>query len=85
MITDKQLKDLLSSWKTKFDKINSEEAFDVLYECICDVAEIISPNSAEGFCDLVMANVPSVDVEESLKEIEADNYLSTIEAHEPAV
>lgn len=82
MVTEKQLRDLLDTWKSKFNNINTEEAFDVLYDCVCDVAGIICPKSAESFCNLVMATMPDRAEEEALREMEADSYLSTIEAHE---
>lgn len=84
IIQESTLDSLLSSWKERLsDEKYSEEYRCALGECMYDLQNLINntPNDQEFLQD-VISRLPSSEVEDYLMGLEADEELSTLEAHE---
>lgn len=85
MITERNISSLLSQWKERLSNDDySEEYRCALGECMYDLQNILDKIKEEEEANLqeVIANLPSKEVEDYLMQQEADEYLSSIEAHE---
>lgn len=79
MVHSTNINDLLHAWQNKLQNNHlSSEYKDALNDCLYDLQEVLKYSWQEEFLD----SLPSEEAEQYLLEQEADNYLSTIEAHE---
>ena len=84
IIQEKELSSLLSSWKARLqDTDYSEEYRCAIGECVYDLQELIDNNpSDQEFMQDVISRLPTQEVEDYLRGLEADEELSMMEAHE---
>lgn len=88
MIAEDNITTLLSQWKERIAKDNySDEYKCALGECIYDLQETLDKIKKEEEDNLqeVINNLPSQEAENYLRELAADDYLATMEAHDSSV
>lgn len=84
MISTNDITHLTEMWNNRLSSYKSDSSDyslgyrDALMECINDVLQLSYP------LEQIVANIPPQEVEYYLESQEADNYLSTTEAHEVA-
>lgn len=71
MIYESDVSNLLSKWNERLQKTDSLQYKDALYDCLYDLKTL----SEKSFNE-------EIDYQEMLEESYADNYLSSMEAHE---
>ena len=84
IIQESTLSSLLSQWKERLsDEQYSEEYRCALGECLYDLQNLINNTpSDQEFMQDVISRLPSTEVEDYLRGLEADEELSMMEAHE---
>lgn len=85
MIAEKNINALLSQWKKRLSKDDySDEYKCALGECVYDLMITLDKIKEEEKTNLeeVIANLPSQEVEDYLMDLEADEELSRMDAHE---
>ena len=84
IIQESTLSSLLSQWKERLsDEQYSEEYRCALGECLYDLQNLIDNTpSDQEFMQDVISRLPSSEVEDYLRGLEADEELSMMEAHE---
>lgn len=84
IIQESTLSSLLSQWKERLsDEQYSEEYRCALGECLYDLQTLINNTpSDQEFMQDVISRLPSSEVEDYLRGLEADEELSMMEAHE---
>lgn len=87
MVQESDISNLISIWEQRLSNtLYSNDYKIAIKECLFDLKKVLdTPKTYEEFIDSIVANLPSEEVEEYLREQEADSYLSSIEAHEEAV
>ena len=84
MIAERNIESLLSQWKERLrNESYSEEYRCALGECMYDLQTILGKIKEEEEANLqeVIASLPPKEVEDYLLQQEADDYLSSLEAH----
>lgn len=84
MIAERNIESLLSQWRERlFHTDNSEEYKIAVRECIYELQNTLDTikNEEEANLQEVLANLPSPEVEDYLRGLEADDYLASLEAH----
>lgn len=84
MIAEKNIESLLSQWKERLSNESySEEYRCALGECVYDLQNLLDKIKEEERANLqeVIDSLPPKDAEEYLMGLEADDYLSSLEAH----
>lgn len=84
IIQEKDIGSILSSWKDRLQDSNySKEYRCALGECLYDIQGLVdNAVDSQEFLQEVIDNLPSREVEDYLNGLEADEMLSTMEAHE---
>ena len=84
IIQESTLSSLLSQWKERLSNEQySEEYRCALGECLYDLQNLINNTpSDQEFMQDVISRLPSTEVEDYLRGLEADEELSMMEAHE---
>lgn len=84
IIQESTLSSLISQWKERLsDEQYSEEYRCALGECLYDLQTLINNTpSDQEFMQDVISRLPSSEVEDYLRGLEADEELSMMEAHE---
>lgn len=83
MIQESSITTLFSQWQSLISSPDCPEEYrSAVLNCIHDLQQLIT--SGEDSLGQYLSSLPSKEVEEYLLQQEADDYLSTIEAHEPA-
>ena len=84
IIQEKDISKILSNWEERLKSDNySEEYKCALGECLYDIQGLV--NNAQGsqeFLQDVISQLPSEEVEDYMRGLEADEELSMMEAHE---
>ena len=80
IIDSKAIESLTDQWEQRM-KLSTDASYrDALGECIYELRNCINETFQEDFLN----SVPPEEIEQWLMEQEADAYLSSMEAHEPA-
>lgn len=85
MIAEKNINDLLSRWKGRLSNdTQSDEYQCALKECIYDLMIALDKIKEEEEINLMeaIAHLPSKETEDYLMNLEADEELSRMDAHE---
>lgn len=84
IIQEKDISKILSSWEERLKSDNySEEYKCALGECLYDIQELVeNAQDSQEFIQDVISQLPSEEVEDYLRGLEADEELSMMEAHE---
>ena len=80
LIDSKPIESLLGQWEQRMNQNTDASYKDALRECIYELGYCINSIFQEDFLN----SVPPEEVEQWLLEQEADSYLASMEAHEPA-
>lgn len=82
MITNKKLLSILRDWKGRYDKYAPQQDKyslgyrDALSECTDDMKK------ADGLQDTFIKETPPEEIEEYIRQQDADSWLATAEAHD---
>lgn len=84
MIAEKNINILLSRWKERISTKYSDEYQCALKECIYDLTITLDKIKEEEEINLMeaIAHLPSKETEDYLMNLEADEELSRMDAHE---
>lgn len=84
MIAEKNINNLLSRWKNRINTKYTDEYQCALKECIYDLMITLDKIKEEEEINLMeaIAHLPSKETEDYLMNLEADEELSRMDAHE---
>lgn len=85
MISDKDIANLLSLWRGRLGNTKERDVYDTLNDCIYELSQLYMYSIPPEYLEGIPQNILSDETQDYLDNIEADDYLSTIEAHEIAV
>ena len=84
MLYDSEIYGLLSKWEGLYATTTESASYkDALNDCIYDLKSLMDIHVQEE-TDAFIRNLPPEELYQLFLEQEADNYLSTMEAHETA-
>lgn len=84
IIQEKDIGHILSEWKKRLSGDNySDEYKCALDECLYDIQGLVeNAQDSQEFLQDVISQLPSEEVEDYMRGLEADEELSRMEAHE---
>lgn len=84
IIQEKDIGHILSEWKKRLSSDDySEESRCALGECLYDIQGLVeNAQDSQEFLQDVISQLPSEEVEDYMRGLEADEELSMMEAHE---
>jgi len=79
-VDSRAIESLISQWEQRIAQSTDNSYKDALGECVYELRNCINETFQEDFLN----SVPPEEIEQWLLEQEADAYLASMEAHEPA-
>lgn len=85
MIENKKIAGLLSSWKARLALVEDRNAYDALNDCIYDLTQLYLYSIPPEYTEDYTKQLPTQEEIDFIIDKEADEYLSTLKAHEAIV